>query len=109
MLLFKIEKILIKFLASGLSANFDSVSGIKSLSVFAFLIFCTISSSVSVKLILEASDSSDLLIFLVPSFRLIILATSFVIIGSGNVKKSLQLKSLLNFTAISLHSSKCCF
>ncbi len=41
-------------------------------------------------------DSSDLLIFLFPSFKLIILATSFVIIGSGNVKKSLQLKSLLN-------------
>ena len=56
-------------------------------------------------------DSKTLIpdIFLVPSFKLIILATSFVIIGSGNVKKSLQLKSLLNFSAISLHNSRCCF
>ena len=84
---FKLENILIKFCASYLFDFASKIfSSIGSLSVLAFFIFCIIWSLVSVKLILERSDSSDLLIFFVPSRKLITLDTNLGMIGSGKIK-----------------------
>ena len=60
-----------KLNASGLFLSSSTVSGNGLGSVLAFLILLDISSLVSVKLILDASDGSDLLIFFVPSLKLI--------------------------------------
>ena len=55
------------------------------------------------------SDGSDLLIFLVPSRRLMTRVASPKISGSVSGKKSGAPKSLLNFWAMSRVSSRCCF
>ncbi len=47
--------------------------------------------------IIDKSEGSDLLIFLVPSFRLIILEKFFCINGSGTLRKLGTLKFKLNF------------
>ena len=55
------------------------------------------------------SEGSDLLIFLVPSRRLITRVAAPKISGSVTGKKSGALKSLLNLMAMSRVSSRCCF
>ena len=101
-------KMFIKFFASGLFSNPFNSLGRGSESVFAFLIFFKINSALSVKFIRLISEESDLDIFLVPSLNDITLVATPSITGSVMGKKSV-LKSLLNFVAISLVSSKCCF
>ena len=65
------------FLGDGMIHGVRLREGKAELSVLAFFILFTISSFLSVKLILLKSEGSDLLIFFVPSFKLIILAKFF--------------------------------
>ena len=69
---------------------FISFSGKGSESVLALRIFLLIKFSSSVMLILENSEGSDLLIFFVPSLRLITLVAFPVITGSGIGKNSVS-------------------
>ena len=97
-----------KFLASGRFSRPSKEEGSGSGSVFAFLIFLTISSLESVKFIRVASDVSDLLIFELPSRSDITRAAVFWIKGSGAGNISVS-NIELNARAISRVSSRCCF
>ena len=70
-------------LISGLSGSSSLDEGIFSESDFALLILVDISSLESVRRILEYFDTSDLLILLFASLKLIILENCFCINGSG--------------------------
>mmetsp|Transcript_121 Transcript_121/g.375 ORF Transcript_121/g.375 Transcript_121/m.375 type:complete len:210 (+) Transcript_121:326-955(+) len=106
-----------RFVASGLSGFPNSSPSNKS--VFARLNFVSICLGVSSKLILDPSFSALLDILLVPSCRLMILAPTGGMYGSGMVKTLPPLPPLffhlrppnlsLILEAMSLVSSMCCF
>jgi len=61
-----------------------------TLSDLAFLILVAMVSASSVRLMRERSETSDLLIFAVPSRKLMMRAASFNITGSGSGKYSVS-------------------
>ena len=99
------ETILSKLEIPGLFSS--SYLIILSLSVVALNIFFLISSTLSNIPITPWGFSSDLLIFLVGSFKSFILVPFLVIKGSGKINVSPYLE--LNLSAIFLASSTCCF